>query len=78
MTAPKPVCPAAEEHKPSQADEAHIATAGYWREQNEGVNRMAELKALRLAQEARAKPPKPRARPRRAGHRKTHGFGRWS
>ena len=48
------------EHKPSQADDAHIVTAAYRREQNAGLERMAKLKALRLAQEGKAATPKPR------------------
>lgn len=46
--------------KASQADEAHIATAGYWREQRVGIDRIAKLKALRLAQEAPTEPAKPK------------------
>ena len=38
------------EHKPSQADAAHIVTAAYRRKQNTGLERMAKLKALRLGQ----------------------------
>lgn len=44
--------------KPSQADQAHIATAAYWREQNAGIDRMAKLKSLRLAREATSVPRK--------------------
>jgi len=47
-------------HKTSQADEAHIATAGYWRDQQVAIDRIAKLKALRLAQGDTAKPPKPK------------------
>jgi len=43
---PKPKSPASsidlnDTTKPSQADQAHIATAEYWREQNAGNKRMA-------------------------------------
>jgi hypothetical protein len=47
-------------HKTSQADAAHIATAGYWRDQQAAVDRIAKLKAARLAQGDQAKPPKPK------------------
>jgi hypothetical protein len=46
--------------KPSQADEAHIATAGYWREQRAAIDRIAKLKAQRLAQGDKAEPAKPK------------------
>jgi hypothetical protein len=46
--------------EPSQADQAHIATAGYWREQQAAINRIAKLKALRLAQGSKTQPPKPK------------------
>jgi hypothetical protein len=46
--------------KPSRADEAHIATAGYWREQQGAIDRIAKLKALRLAQADKAETPKPK------------------
>jgi len=62
--------------KPSQADQAHIATAEYWREQNAGNKRMAKLREARLAQE-KAGTPKPK-RKSVGAHRKTHGFDRWS
>jgi hypothetical protein len=64
--------------KPSQADEAHIITAEYARRQRAAVDRMAELKALRLEQEARLKAPKPKRQRRTGAHRKTSGFKRWS
>ena len=66
--------------KPSQADQAHIATAEYWREQNAGNKRMAKLREARLAQEEAAPKPKPKAKRKVSvgAHRKTHGFGRWS
>jgi hypothetical protein len=47
-------------HKTSQADQAHIATAGYWRDQQAAIDRIAKLKAARLAQEATAERPKPK------------------
>jgi DNA polymerase II small subunit/DNA polymerase delta subunit B len=37
--------------KPSQADQAHIATVEYWREQKAGNKRMAKLREARLAQD---------------------------
>lgn len=46
--------------EPSQADQAHIATAGYWREQQAAIDRIAKLKALRLAQGSKAQPSKPK------------------
>ncbi len=46
--------------QPSRADEAHIATAGYWREQQGAIDRIAKLKALRLAQADKAETPKPK------------------
>jgi hypothetical protein len=69
--------------KPSQADQAHIATAEYWREQKAGNKRMAKLREARLTQEKAGTPkPKPKPKPKRkvsvGAHRKTHGFGRWS
>jgi hypothetical protein len=50
--------------QPSQADQAHIATAGYWREQQAAIDRIAKLKAARLAQDGgNVKPAKPKAKP---------------
>ena len=66
------------DHKPSRADEAHIAAAEYQRKQRAGVERMAELKKLRLAQESKAGMPKPKRKARAIRRSKTHGFGRWS
>ena len=65
--------------KPSQADQAHIATAEYWREQNAGNKRMAKLREARLAQE-KAGAPKPKSKRKVSvgAHRKTDGFDRWS
>lgn len=58
--APKPA------PQPSQADQAHIATAGYWREQQAAIDRIAKLKAARLAQEGGNVPPsKPKAKPQK-------------
>jgi hypothetical protein len=57
--APKPV------PKPSQADQAHIATAGYWRQQQSAIDRIAKLRALRLAQADNAQPSKPKAEPKK-------------
>jgi len=64
-------------HKPSQADEAHIATAEYWREQNAGNKRIAKLREARLAQE-KAGTPKPKRKVSVRARRKTKGFDRWS
>jgi hypothetical protein len=65
--------------KPSQADQAHIATAEYWREQNAGNKRMAKLREARLAQDkAGTRKPKPKRKVSGGAHRKTHGFDRWS
>jgi len=47
-------------HQTSQADAAHIATAGYWRDQQAAIDRIAKLKAARLTQEAKADRPKPK------------------
>jgi hypothetical protein len=62
--------------KPSQADQAHIATAEYWREQNAGNKRTAKLREARLAQEKAG--TKPKRKVSVGAHRKTHGFDRWS
>jgi hypothetical protein len=52
--------------QPSQADQAHIATAGYWREQQAAIDRIAKLKAARLAQDGgNVKPAKPKAKPKK-------------
>jgi len=58
----RPARPPAEKpvHQTSQADQAHIATAGYWRDQQAAIDRIAKLKAARLAQEATAERPKPK------------------
>jgi hypothetical protein len=64
-------------HKPSQADEAHIATAEYWREQIAGNKRIAKLREARLAQE-KAGTPKPKRKVSVRARRKTNGFDRWS
>jgi hypothetical protein len=52
--------PKSSQSQPSRADEAHIATAGYWREQQGAIDRIAKLKALRLAQADKAETPKPK------------------
>jgi hypothetical protein len=65
-------------HKPSDADEAHIATAGYWREQRSAIERIGQLKELRLAQANAKSPTKPKRKTRVQGQRKTSGFNRWS
>ena len=65
-------------HKPSRADEAHIVAAEYRRKQRTGIERMAQLKMLRLAQEAKAEAPKPKRKTRAIRHSKTRGFARWS
>ena len=64
--------------KASRADEAHIVTAEYRREQRAGLERMAQLKTLRLAQQAKTETPKPKRKVRAIRHTKTHGFGRWA
>jgi hypothetical protein len=72
--APKPV------PQPSQADQAHIATAGYWREQQAAIDRIAKLKALRLAQADNAQPSKPKPKkkvPNRLDRPKTSRSRRW-
>ena len=80
----RPTPPLAEKpaHKTSQADAAHIATAGYWRDQQVAVDRIAKLKAARLAQGAKAEPRKPKPkkkaasvldRPRASRHRRWGG-----
>jgi hypothetical protein len=65
-------------HKPSRADEAHIVTAEYRRKQKAAMERMAQLKSLRLAQEVKTETPKPKRKGRAIRHTKTRGFGRWS
>ena len=57
----RPTPPLAEKpaHKTSQADAAHIATAGYWRDQQAAIDRIAKLKAARLAQGAQPESRKP-------------------
>ena len=51
-------------HKPSQADEAHIATAEYWREQRAASERIVKLREARLAlTKADAAKPKRKKRP---------------
>ncbi len=70
----RPAPPRAEKpaHKTSQADQAHIATAGYWRDQQVAIDRIAKLKAARLAQEATADRPKPKPKkPKAAPGQKT-------
>jgi hypothetical protein len=66
------------EHKPSQADAAHIAAAEYRREQKAAIERMAKLKAARLAEAANAEAPKPKGKLKAVRHSKTRDFGRWS
>jgi hypothetical protein len=64
----------------SQADAAHIATAGYWRDQQAAIDRIAKLKAARLAQGAEAKPPKPKPKkqtPRVLDRPRTSRSRRW-
>jgi hypothetical protein len=66
--------------EPSQVDQAHIATAGYWREQQAAIDRIAKLKALRLAQGGRAEPSKPKPKkkaPIRLDRPKTSRSRRW-
>ena len=65
------------EHKPSQADAAHIAAAEYRRAQNAALERKEQLKAARLAH-ARNEAPKSKGKRRAVRHVKTRGFGRWS
>jgi hypothetical protein len=65
-------------HKPSRADEAHIIAAEYQRKLKAGVERIAQLKELRLAQEAKAAAPKPKRKASTIRQVKTRGFGRWA
>ena len=69
----RPARPRAEKpvHKTSQADQAHIATAGYWRDQQVAIDRIAKLKAARLAQEATAERPKPKPKKPKTPGQKT-------
>jgi hypothetical protein len=64
-------------HKPSQADEAHISTAEYRREQNAALGRMAKLNEARRA-ETKIQPPKSKRKSKAVRHIKTKGFARWS
>jgi hypothetical protein len=59
---PAPPLAAKPAHQTSQADAAHIATAGYWRDQQAAIDRIAKLKAARLAQGDKAERPKPKAK----------------
>lgn len=52
--------------EPSRADQAHIAVAGYWREQQAAIDRIAALKAARLAQGDAPKPSKPKPKPKKS------------
>ena len=63
----RPAPPLAAKRAPetSQADAAHIATAGYWRDQQAAIDRIAKLKAARLAQGAKAEPPKAKPKPKK-------------
>jgi len=84
---PKPARPAPPladkpAHQTSQADAAHIATAGYWRDQQAAIDRIAKLKAARLAQDAKADRPKPKPKPKKKTPRgldrpKTSRSRRW-
>jgi hypothetical protein len=65
------------EHKPSQADAAHIAAAEYRRAQNAALERKEQLKAARLAQSGNQVPIS-KGKRRAVRHVKTRGFGRWS
>jgi hypothetical protein len=73
----RPTPPLAEKQaaKPSQADEAHIATAEYWRDQQVAIDRIAKLKALRLAQGA--KPKRKKKTPSLFDRPKTSRSRRW-
>jgi hypothetical protein len=65
-------------HKPSQADEAHIAVAEYQHEQRTATDRMRKLKAARLAQAA--EPPKPKRKkqtPTPSGSSQNSPYRRW-
>jgi hypothetical protein len=78
----RPVPPAADKpaHQTSQADAAHIATAGYWRDQQAVIDRIAKLKAARLAQGDKAEPPKPKPKkkaPRVLDRPKSSRSRRW-
>ena len=63
----RPAPPLAVKRPPetSQADAAHIATAGYWRDQQAAIDRIAKLKAARLAQGPKAEPPKAKPKPKK-------------
>jgi hypothetical protein len=79
---PRPALPAAAKpaHQTSQADAAHIATAGYWRDQQAAVDRIAKLKAARLAQGDKAERPKPKPKkkaPHALDRPKTSRSRRW-
>ena len=69
----RPAPPRAEKpaHQTSQADQAHIATAGYWRDQQVAIDRIAKLKAARLAREAMADQPKSKPKKPKAPAKKT-------
>ncbi len=78
----RPAPPLAEKpaHQTSQADAAHIATAGYWRDQQAAIDRIAKLKAARLAQGDKAERPKPKPKkkvPRALDRPKTSRSRRW-
>jgi hypothetical protein len=65
-------------HRPSQADEAHIAVAEYQQGQRTATDRMRKLKAARLAQAA--EPPKPKRKkqtPKPLDRPKTSPYRRW-
>jgi hypothetical protein len=63
--------------KPSQADEAHIATAEYGRKQQAAIERIGKLKASRLAQEAK-QPAKPKPKKTLTFDRpRTSAYRRW-
>lgn len=59
---PAPPLAAKPAHQTSQADAAHIATAGYWRDQQAAIDRIAKLKAARLAQGDKPERPKPKVK----------------
>lgn len=76
---PKPPLADKPAHQTSQADAAHIATAGYWRDQQAAIDRIAKLKAARLAQGDKAERPKPKAKkaPMGLDRPKTSRSRRW-
>jgi hypothetical protein len=68
----------ADPRKPSQADEAHIATAEYGRKQQAAIDRIGKLKALRLAREAtQPAKSKPKQKTPTVNSSKAPAYRRW-